>query len=58
MGAYEPSNVKPQYLYAALLDEDTAVTEGIATTPSACAHSGGCLTGKEVVPVLKDMVRE
>ena len=24
-----------------------AVTEGNATTPSACAHSGGCLTVKE-----------
>ena len=41
-------NIKPQYLYATLLDENTAVSEGIATTPSACAHSGGCLTGKEV----------
>ena len=40
-------NVKPPYLYPALLDEDTAVSEGIATTPSACAHSGGCLTVKE-----------
>ena len=37
-------NIKPQYLYATLLDEKTAVSEGIATMPSACAHSGGCLT--------------
>ena len=40
-------NIKPPYLYAALHDEDNAVTEGNATTPSACAHSGGCLTIKE-----------
>ena len=39
-------NVKPQYLYPALHDEDNAVTEGNATTPSAGAHSGGCLTSK------------
>ena len=27
--------------------DPNAVTEGNATTPSACAHSGGCLTVKE-----------
>ena len=36
-----------------------AVAEGIATRPSACAHSGGCLTGKEAVQALyMDMVKE